>query len=129
MKCQAGFRSKTRTTDHMFILKCLVDNYTNSKGNKLYACFVDFKRAFYTVIHPGMRISSAYKRQSMRPVQSDTLSEQFCKKIGKSCINKLKREGFKTSPWANSANELQERLNALVSYCDTWCLNVNLKKT
>ena len=40
----------------MFILKCLVDNYTNSKGNKLYACFVDFKRAFYTVIHPGMRI-------------------------------------------------------------------------
>jgi hypothetical protein len=52
--CQAGFRSKSRTTDHMFILKCLVDKYTNSKGNKLYACFVDFKRAFDTVIHPGM---------------------------------------------------------------------------
>ena len=31
--------------------------------------------------------------------------------------------------FSNSANELQERLNALVSYCDTWCLNVNLKKT
>jgi hypothetical protein len=40
----------------MFILKCLVDNYINNKGNKFYACFVDFKRALDTVIHPGMRI-------------------------------------------------------------------------
>jgi hypothetical protein len=54
--CQAGFRSKSRTTDHMFILKCLVDKYTNNKDNKFYACFVDFKRAFDTVIHPGMVI-------------------------------------------------------------------------
>ena len=30
--------------------------------------------------------------------------------------------------FSNSANGLQDRLNALVSYCDTWCLNVNLKK-
>ena len=40
----------------MFILKCLVDKYTNNKGSKFYACFVDFKRAFNTVIHPGMVI-------------------------------------------------------------------------
>jgi hypothetical protein len=40
----------------MFILKCLVDKYTNSMGNKLYACFVDYKRAFDTLIHPGMLI-------------------------------------------------------------------------
>ena len=31
--CQAGFRSKSRTTNHIFILKCLVDKYANSKGN------------------------------------------------------------------------------------------------
>ena len=30
--------------------------------------------------------------------------------------------------FSNSANGL-DRLIALVSYCDTWCLNVNLKKT
>jgi hypothetical protein len=36
--------------------------------------------------------SSAYKRQSKRPVQSDTLSGQFCKTFGKSFINKLKRD-------------------------------------
>ena len=31
--------------------------------------------------------------------------------------------------FSNSANGLQDRLNALVSYCDIWCLNVDLKKT
>jgi hypothetical protein len=31
--------------------------------------------------------------------------------------------------FSNSANGLQDHLNALVSYCDTWCLNVNLKQT
>jgi hypothetical protein len=40
----------------MFILKCLVDKYTNNKGSKFCACFVDFKWAFDTEIHPGMRI-------------------------------------------------------------------------
>ena len=54
--CQAVFRSKPRTTNHMLILKCLVDMHTNSKGKKLYACFVDFKRASDTLIHPGMLI-------------------------------------------------------------------------
>ena len=54
--CQAGFRNKSRTTDHMFILKCLIDKYTNCKGSKFYACFIDFKRAFDTVIHPGILI-------------------------------------------------------------------------
>ena len=28
---QAGFRNNSRTTDHIFILKCLVDKYTNNK--------------------------------------------------------------------------------------------------
>ena len=59
--CQAGFSSKSRTTYHMCILKCLVDKHNNKKGNKLYACFVDFKRAFDTVIHPGMLIKMLVK--------------------------------------------------------------------
>ena len=41
--------------------------------------------------------SSAYKRQSMRSVQSDTLSGQFCKQFGKSFMNILKREGIKAT--------------------------------
>jgi hypothetical protein len=30
--------------------------FSSNKGNKLYACFVDFKWAFDTVIHPDMLI-------------------------------------------------------------------------
>ncbi len=47
-KGQAGFRKAYRTTDNMFILRCLMDK-ARSKSEKLYACFVDFKKAFDTV--------------------------------------------------------------------------------
>jgi hypothetical protein len=44
---QIGYRSKARTSDHIYTLKCLIDKYTKhlSKHN-LYCCFVDFKSAF-----------------------------------------------------------------------------------
>ena len=54
--CQIGFTKKARTSDHMFILKCLFDKYCNEKNGKLYACFVDFHKAFDTVIHTGIKI-------------------------------------------------------------------------
>ena len=40
----------------MFVLKTLIGKYTNKAGDKLFACFVDFKKAFDSVIHPGMKI-------------------------------------------------------------------------
>ena len=52
---QTGFAKKSRTTDHMFVLKTLIDKYINKKGGKLFACFVDFRRAFDTVIHEGIK--------------------------------------------------------------------------
>ena len=45
-KTQIGFTKHSRTSDHMFILKCLVDKYISVKGGKLYTCFVDFQKAF-----------------------------------------------------------------------------------
>jgi hypothetical protein len=33
----------------------LIDKYINKKGGKLFACFVDFRRAFDTVIHEGIK--------------------------------------------------------------------------
>jgi hypothetical protein len=45
--CQIGFTSKSRTSDHMFVLKSFIDKYNSGKGGgKLFACFVDFKKAF-----------------------------------------------------------------------------------
>lgn len=42
-KCQIGFTNKARTSDHMFILKCLIDNYFSSENGPLYS-FIDVKR-------------------------------------------------------------------------------------
>jgi hypothetical protein len=53
---QIGFSKKSRTSDHLFVLKCLVDKYINSGGKKLFVCFVDFRKEFDTVIHPGIRL-------------------------------------------------------------------------
>ena len=41
-----GLQKKARTSDHMFILKTIIDKYCNNKD-------VDFQKAFDTVIHIG----------------------------------------------------------------------------
>ena len=46
---QIGFKKRHRTTDHLFSLKTLINNSTigAQRGhNKLYACFIDFKKAY-----------------------------------------------------------------------------------
>lgn len=40
----------------MFILKSLIDKYCSKPGGKLYACFVDFRKAFDKVIHAGLKM-------------------------------------------------------------------------
>ena len=54
--CQIGFTRKARSSDHMFILKCLIDKYCWAKDGRLFASFVDFRKAFDTVIHTGIKI-------------------------------------------------------------------------
>ena len=52
-KEQIGFEKKSRPADHLFVLKTLVDSY-NSKNKKIYACFVDFRKAFDCVWRTGL---------------------------------------------------------------------------
>jgi hypothetical protein len=49
---QAGFRDGFRSSDHVFVLKHLVDRCRapGSQHGKLYACFVDFRKA-YDLVH------------------------------------------------------------------------------
>ena len=47
---QIGFTKDSRTSDHVFVLKTLIDKYLHKK-EKLFACFVDFRKAFDTVAH------------------------------------------------------------------------------
>ena len=45
---QAGFRHGYATTDHIFLLHCLIDLYSQNK-KRLFACFVDYAKAFDSV--------------------------------------------------------------------------------
>ena len=40
---QAGFRRKRRCSDHVFVLKHLIDR-SRASGSHLFACFVDFRK-------------------------------------------------------------------------------------
>ena len=55
-KEQAGFRKNHRTSDQFFILKTIIDKYIhkNGKGNTLYTCFIDLRKAFDAVCHEGL---------------------------------------------------------------------------
>ena len=53
-KEQIGFTSGCRTTDHLFVLRTLVNKYVKGSSKPLYACFVDFKNAFPSVPHLGL---------------------------------------------------------------------------
>ena len=46
---QFGFRKNHRTTDNIFILKTLINKYLKHKKQNIYACFVDFTKAFDTI--------------------------------------------------------------------------------
>ena len=49
---QAGFKKNSRTSDHLFTLRTLIDKYVkySKKKGKLFACFVDLLRAFDTCV-------------------------------------------------------------------------------
>lgn len=51
---QAGFRRSHRTSDHIIILKTVVDKYMKSNSGRLYCCFVDLQKAFDNVWHTAM---------------------------------------------------------------------------
>ena len=48
----------------MFVLKSLIDKYINKSGSRLYTCFVDFRKAIDTVIHPGIKVKLKEKKTS-----------------------------------------------------------------
>ncbi len=61
MSCfQGGFQKNKRTSDHIFVLKCIIEQ---SKANKqpLFACFVDLRKAFDTVWRQGLLYKLLYQ--------------------------------------------------------------------
>ena len=48
---QIGFRKGYQTSDHIFTLRAIIENYFINNKGPLYVCFVDFKKAFDSVYH------------------------------------------------------------------------------
>jgi hypothetical protein len=44
-----GFRENYRTADRIFVLKSLINKYIHKNKKKIYACFVDLRKAFDSV--------------------------------------------------------------------------------
>lgn len=52
-RCQIGFRPGFRTSDHLLVLKTLIDSY-KSRHKPLFACFIDFRKAYDSVWREGL---------------------------------------------------------------------------
>ena len=51
---QIGFKGNHRTADHILTLKAIVKKYVTIGKKKLFACFVDLKKAFDSIWHEGL---------------------------------------------------------------------------
>ena len=50
---QIGFKEESRNTDHIFTLKSIIEIYESQK-KKVFAAFIDLRKAFDTVWHKGL---------------------------------------------------------------------------
>ncbi len=48
-----GFTSGARTSDHLFVLKMIIDYYKYKKA-PIFACFIDLRKAFDSIWRVGM---------------------------------------------------------------------------
>ena len=51
---QIGSLPENRTADHVFTLRTLLDKYIHYHKEKVYACLVDYRKAFDSVWHDGL---------------------------------------------------------------------------
>lgn len=72
---QIEFQKNSRPSDHLFVLKTLIDCYKNA-GKKLYTCFIDFQKAFDNTWRMGL----FYKLISYN-LNLNTINTMTCIKI------------------------------------------------
>lgn len=51
---QLGFRSGAQCSDHILTLHTIIEKYVKSKKKRIYACFVDYRKAFDTVCRQAL---------------------------------------------------------------------------
>ncbi len=53
-RSQIGFLPNYRTSDHIYTLHTLIEKHVHQDKGKIYACFIDFKKAFDSIWHQGL---------------------------------------------------------------------------
>lgn len=98
---QIGFLPNHRTSDHIFTLRTIIDKYVlNRSGGKVYACFIDLKKAFDSIWHNGL----LYK------LQQNNINGQFYALIKdiyskSNCFIKLGSEKTKTFRYSRGVRQ------------------------
>jgi hypothetical protein len=81
---QIGFKKLARTSDHMFVIRTLLDKYVQ-QGIPIYACFVDFRKAFDTVWREALLcklLQANIRGKLFNIIESMYLHDQACIKVG-----------------------------------------------
>ena len=154
----------------------MIDKYCNTKEGRLYTCFIDFHKAFDSVIHAGLKlkllkmnigsyfyniIKDMYRNSEACIRIEENLTDPFFINLGvrqgdnlspslfkifindfplylEKCIDavSLQNESLNCLMYADdivimstSAEGLQQRISILETYCNDWCLKINIKKT
>jgi exonuclease III len=121
---QIAYKDKSRTSDHMFVLKTLIDKTLKKDKKQLFACFVDFKKAFDSVSHDALMyklasvgiggnvhtlIRNLYEKSKLSVKLGNFVSNPFPSNIGV-------RQGDNLSP-----NLFKLFIHDLPNVCDTEC--------
>ena len=96
-KEQCAFRKGYRTSDNIFCLQSIINKYVNNSKKKLFACFVDFRKAFDCVWRDAMflkllklgvdgnyydTIKSMYSSTSAKVKLNEGTTETFYPNVG-----------------------------------------------
>ena len=94
---QCAFRKGYRTSDNIFCLQSIIYKYVNNSKKKLFACFVDFRKAFDCVWRDAMflkllklgvdgnyydTIKSMYSSTSAKVKLNEGTTETFYPNVG-----------------------------------------------
>ena len=119
---QIGFLRDNRTSDHILALRALIEKYSLHYKQKVYACFIDFKKAFDSFWHDGLfhRILSYGIGGKMYDLIKTLYTRSTCAvKLGKNRTDSFSyrrgvRQGRILSPllFNNFINELPLSFNA-----------------
>ena len=154
-KTQIGFQKKARTSVQMFALRTLIEKYTIQSNSKLFTCFIDFRKAFDSVLHQALFlklqklgitglfyniVKNMYMDNILRVKIGHGLTDEFhdlvdifeddCDAVSMGNLNmNCLMYADDLILLSQSETGLQKCLDKLENYCELWCLDINIDKT